>query len=42
MITIKCRIVAKQAGQYTNLVFEDLNRDPTDDLKYITVVLLPN
>lgn len=42
MITIFAKIVAKQSGQYTHLVFEDLNREPTDDLKYITVVVVPN
>lgn len=42
MITIKCCLVAIQTGQYSKLVFEDLNRDPCDDLKYVTVVMLPN
>lgn len=42
MITIKCEIVAIQRQQYTNIVVEDLNRVATDDLKYITVVILPN
>lgn len=42
MITIRSKIVAKRDGQYTRIVFEDLNREPTDDLKYVTVVLLPN
>lgn len=42
MITIKCCLVAIQTGQYSKLVFEDFNRDPCDDLKYVTVVMLPN
>lgn len=42
MITIKGEIVAIQRRQYTNIVVEDLNRVSTDDLKYITVVILPN
>lgn len=41
-ITILCKIVAIQYNQYTDIVVEDLNRDYTDDLKYVTVVLLPN
>ena len=42
-ITINCKIVAIQAdGQYTHIVLEDLSRDYDDDLKYVTVVKLPN
>lgn len=41
-VTIYAKVVAKQAGQYTEYVVEDLNRDYTDDLKYVTVVKLPN
>ena len=42
MLTIYCKIVAIQQNQYTEIVVEDLNRDYSDDLKYVTVVLLPN
>lgn len=42
-ITINCKIVAIQAdGQYTHIVLEDLSRNYDDDLKYVTVVKLPN
>ena len=42
-ITINCKIVAMQEdGQYTHIVLEDLSRDYDDDLKYVTVVKLPN
>ena len=40
-ITILSKIVAIREGQYTEIVVEDLNRDYTDDLKYVTVVKLP-
>lgn len=40
-ITVFCRILVIQEGQYTQIVVEDLNRDYTDDLKYVTVVKLP-
>lgn len=40
-ITILSKIVAIREGQYTEIVVEDLNRDFTDDLKYVTVVKLP-
>lgn len=41
-ITIYCKILAIQEGQYLEIVVEDLNREPTDDLKYVSVVKLPN
>ena len=41
-ITIYCKIVAKDVNQYTTIVVEDLHRNETDDLKYVTVVKLPN
>jgi hypothetical protein len=40
-ITIYCKILVIQEGQYSEIVVEDLNRDYTDDLKYVTVVKLP-
>jgi hypothetical protein len=36
-ITILSKIVAIREGQYTEIVVEDLNRDYTDDFKYVTV-----
>ena len=42
IITIHCKILAIQKGQYSEIVVEDLNRDLTDDLKYVSVVKLPN
>ena len=42
IITIHCKIVAIEDGQYTAIVVEDLNRIETDDLKYVTVVKCPN
>lgn len=42
-ITINCKIVAIQdSGRYTHIVLEDLSRNYDDDLKYVTVVKLPN
>lgn len=41
-LTINCKIVAIREGQYTEIVVEDLQRDYTDDLKFVTVVRLPN
>lgn len=42
-ITIHCKIVAIQDnGRYTHIVLEDQSRDYDDDLKYVTVVKLPN
>nr|DAE19942.1 MAG TPA: hypothetical protein [CrAss-like virus sp. ctYsL76] len=42
IITIYCKVLVIQEGQYREIVVEDLNRDFTDDLKYVTVVQLPN
>lgn len=42
IVTIYCRVKAIQRGQYTAIVVEDLNRYETDDLKYVTVIKLPN
>lgn len=42
IITVYCKICAIEEGQYTAIVVEDLNRDYTDDLKYVTVIKLPN
>ena len=42
-ITIHCKIVAIQNdNQYTHIVVEDLSRNYDEDLKYVTVVKLPN
>ena len=42
-ITIHCKIVAIQNdNQYKHIVVEDLSRNYDDDLKYVTVVKLPN
>ena len=41
-LTIYCRVVAISDNQYTAIVVEDLERDYTDDLKYVTVVKCPN
>lgn len=42
IVTIYCRVCAVQMSQYTAIVVEDLNRNETDDLKYVTVIKLPN
>lgn len=42
IITLYCKIVAIEIGLYTNIVIEDLNRSYSDDLKYVTIVKLPN
>lgn len=42
IITLYCKIVAIEIGSYTNIVIEDLNRSYSDDLKYVTIVKLPN
>lgn len=41
-VTIYCKILVIRECQYTDIVVEDLNRDVTDDLKYVTVVKTPN
>ena len=41
-VTIYCKVLVIQEGQYTEIVVEDLNRNITDDLKYVTIVRLPN
>lgn len=41
-ITIYCKILVIDENQYTHIVVEDLGRDYSDDLKYVTVTLLPN
>lgn len=41
-ITIFCRVLAVQDFQYKAYVVEDLNRPETDELRYITVVRVPN
>lgn len=41
-ITIYCKVLVIQEGLYSEIVVEDLNRELTDDLKYVTVVKLPN
>lgn len=41
-ITIYCQIRAISEGLYTHIVVEDLNRDYSDDLKYVTLTKLPN
>lgn len=42
IITIYCKILVIQDTQYQEIIAEDLNRDATDDLKYVSVVKLPN
>lgn len=42
IITIYCKIVAIKINQYIEIVVEDLNRIAIDDLKYVTIVQLPN
>lgn len=41
-ITIYCQIKAIQEGMYANIVVEDLTREFTDRLKFVTVVRCPN
>lgn len=41
-ITIYSKILVIRSNQYSEIVVEDLNREYTDDLKYLTVVKLPN
>lgn len=41
-ITIYCKILVIDQNQYTNIVVEDLRREYADDLKYVTVTVLPN
>lgn len=41
-ITLLCKILAIQEGQYTDIIVEDLNRSYTDELKYVSLVKLPN
>lgn len=41
-ITIYCKVLVIQEGLYSEIVVEDLNRELTDDLKYVTIVKLPN
>lgn len=40
--TIRCRILAINKGQYTELIVENLNRDLSDWYRYISIVYLPN
>ena len=42
IITIYCKVLLIQDSQYQEIIVEDLNRDYTDDLKYISLVKLPN
>ena len=42
MITIYAKILQTRESQYTYIIAEDLNREPSDDYKYITLILLPN
>lgn len=42
IVTIKCKVLVIREGQYSELVVEDLNREYTDDLKYVMIVALPN
>lgn len=42
LTTLKCKLVAIQEGQYTNYVFEDLDKEFNSDLKYITCTKPPN
>lgn len=41
VITIKCKVLIAEDWQYLTYVVEDLNRDFTDDFKYVTVVRPP-
>lgn len=42
MITIKCKLVAVQEGQYTVYVFDNLNHVSSSMDKYIMCTKLPN
>ena len=42
VITVYAKIIQIKEGQYTYIIAEDLNREPTDDYKYLTLVKLPN
>ena len=42
MITIKCKLVAVQEGQYTTYVFDNLNCMATSENKYVMCTKLPN
>ena len=42
VITVYAKIIQIKEGQYTYIIAEDLNREPTDDYKYLTLVQLPN
>jgi hypothetical protein len=41
VITIKCKVLIVEHWQYLTLVVEDLNRETTDDFKYVTIVRPP-
>lgn len=41
-LTAHVKLVAIKDQQYKNIVFEDLSKDYDDDLRYITVVMVPN
>lgn len=41
-VTIYSKILVIRSNQYSEIVVEDLNREYTDDLKYLMVVKLPN
>lgn len=42
VITVYAKIIQIREGQYTYIIVEDLNRELTDDYKYLTLVKLPN
>lgn len=41
VITIRCKVLIAENWQYLTYVVEDLNREITDDYKYVTVVRPP-
>ncbi len=42
MQTIRCKLVALKEGTYTIYVFENLDKDITDEYKYIMCTRVPN
>ena len=42
IITIHCKVLQIEECQYSTIIVEDLNREYTDDYKYLTIIKLPN
>lgn len=42
IVTIKCKLLAVQDGQYTIYVFDNLDEEYASQGKYITCTKLPN